>query len=91
MLRPGIKKVCVSGYPTKPNFSPPTLKIFKDFVGISLFGHIVYLLTHIKTYITLNFKSWDQGLNPFRGKNELILCGASLHRAFHYPSSIISI
>ena len=40
----GPKKMCVSGYPAVPNFSPPTLKFFKDFVGISPFGHIVFLL-----------------------------------------------
>ena len=43
-----MKKVSVSGYLTVPNFSPSTLKFFKDFVGISTFVHIVFLLTPYK-------------------------------------------
>ena len=44
------KKVCVSGYPAVPNFSPPTLKFFKDFVGISQFCRIVFLLIPYKNF-----------------------------------------
>ena len=33
LIKPKIKKMCVSGYPTMPNFSSPTLKIFKIIWG----------------------------------------------------------
>ena len=33
-----------------PNFSPPTLKFLKDFVGISPFGQIVFLLPPYKNF-----------------------------------------
>ena len=49
MIRPKIKK-WVSGYPSVPNFSPPTLRFFKFFRGISLFCHIVFLITSYKNF-----------------------------------------
>ena len=51
-------KVCVLGYPTVRNFSPPTLKFFKVFAGISLFSHIVFLLT--------SYNSFQQNNNIFQ-------------------------
>ena len=39
LIRPKIKKKCVSGYPAVPTFSPPTLKFFKDFVLAILFSY----------------------------------------------------
>ena len=48
LFRPKIKSV--SCYPAVPNFSPPTLNFFKDFVGISPIGHIIFLLTSYKNF-----------------------------------------
>ena len=53
-IRPKIKRLCVSGYPTVPNILPPTLNFFKHFYGISMgFPSLAIYVSpssHVKTF-----------------------------------------
>ena len=56
------KKMCVSGYPIVPNFSPLTLKFFKDLWG---FPHSAILFSYSPHIKTFNKRKYFPAYRPY--------------------------